>query len=78
VRRFGLIGGAVAGVVGWGLLVQPQAILLLLPTGLPLMLAVPLTVLTSRATIGQVLLAGRVLLTPEEQCVPAVLKFMQG
>ena len=78
VRRFGLIGGAVAGVVGWGLLVQPQAILLLLPTGLPLMLAVPLTVLTSRATIGQLLLASRVLLTPEEQCVPPVLKFIQG
>src|SRR5438132_7954292 len=38
-RRFGLIGAAAAAVGAWGLLVQPQAIVLLLPTGLPLLLA---------------------------------------
>jgi membrane glycosyltransferase len=56
--------------------VHPQAIVLLLPTGLPLLLAVPLTVLTSRSTLGQRLLANRLLLTPEEHSAPPVLKFM--
>jgi membrane glycosyltransferase len=76
--RFGWIGAAAAAVGAWGLLVHPQAIILLLPTGLPLLLAVPLTVLTSRSTLGQRLLASRLLLTPEEHSAPAVLQFIQG
>jgi membrane glycosyltransferase len=76
--RFGLVGTAAAALAGWGLLQQPDAVLLLLPTGLPLMLAVPLTVLTSRSTIGQRLLALRLLLTPEEHLVPTVLTFTRG
>ena len=75
-RRFGLIGAAAACVAGCGLLLQPQAILLLLPTGLPLLLAVPLTVLTSRSTLGRRLLASRLLLTPEEQPSSGLFKLM--
>jgi len=63
-RRFGLIGAAVAAVAGWGLLWAAAVHRVAVATGLPLMLAVPLVVLTSRATIGQLLLASRVLLTP--------------
>ncbi len=77
-RRFGLIGAAAAAAGTWGLLVEPQAIVLLLPTGLPLLLAVPLTVLTSRSSLGQRLLASGLLLTPEEHSAPVVLKFMQS
>ena len=77
-RRFGLVGVAAAGVGAWGSLAHPQALLLLLPTGLPLLLAVPLTVLTSRSTLGQRLLASRLLLTPEEHSAPAVLRFKQS
>jgi membrane glycosyltransferase len=77
-RRFGLIGAAAAAVAGCGLLVQPQAIVLLLPTGLPLLLAVPLTVLTSRLSLGQRLLAKRLLLTPEELSAPPVLRMLPG
>jgi membrane glycosyltransferase len=43
-----------------------------------LVLAVPLTVLTSRSTLGQRLLARRLLLTPEEHSAPAVLQFTRG
>jgi len=41
---------------------------------LPLLLAVPLTVLTSRSALGQRLLASRLLLIPEEHSAPAVLR----
>jgi membrane glycosyltransferase len=77
VRRFGLIGVAAAATAGWCALVQPQAILLLLPTGMPLLLAVPLAVLTSRCALGERLLARGLLLTPEEHSTPVVLKGLQ-
>jgi membrane glycosyltransferase len=44
------------------------------PMALPLMLAVPLTVLTSRSALGQRLLANRLLLIPEEHSAPQVLR----
>jgi membrane glycosyltransferase len=77
-RRFGLVGAAAAAVGAWGSLAHPQALLPLLPTGLPLLLAVPLTVLTSRSTLGQRLLASGLLMTPEEHTAPAVFRFMQS
>jgi len=55
-------------------LVQPMAIVWLTPMILPLLLAVPLAVLTGRATIGERLLARRLLLTPEEHDTPVVLR----
>jgi membrane glycosyltransferase len=74
LQRFGVISLAVAGLallVAW---LQPQATLWLMPMGLPLLLAVPLTVLTSRSALGQRLLASRLLLTPEEHTAPRVLR----
>jgi len=73
-HRFAALGVVVAGAAAWTLALQPQATLWLLPTGLPLLLAVPLVVLTSRPELGQRLLALGLLLTPEEHSVPPVLK----
>jgi membrane glycosyltransferase len=77
-RRFGVVGACVSGLAAWAAAAQPDALVLLLTTGLPLMLAVPLTVLTSRSTIGRRLLASRLLLTPEEHSVPAVLRLIRS
>jgi len=75
-HRFALMGTAVAAMVAWALVAQPQASLWLLPTGLPLMLAVPLVVLTSRPSLGQRLRSSGLLVTPEEHSVPRVLRFL--
>jgi membrane glycosyltransferase len=74
LRRFGPISLAVAAVATLLLVWQPQAALWLMPMGLPLLLAVPLIVLTSRSGLGQRLLANRLLLTPEEHSAPQVLR----
>ncbi|MGY4827526.1 glucans biosynthesis glucosyltransferase MdoH [Sphaerotilaceae bacterium SBD11-9] len=74
LRRFGPISVGVLGVASLLLWLQPQATLWLMPMGLPLLLAVPLTVLTSRSALGQRLLASRLLLTPEEHSAPHVLR----
>jgi membrane glycosyltransferase len=73
-ERFAGIGAVVllgAGVLAW---VAPSAALWLAPMGLPLLLAVPLTVLTSRSALGQRLLAQHLLMTPEEHAAPRVLR----
>jgi membrane glycosyltransferase len=72
--RFAAVGLTVALISVLAFLVQPMAILWLTPMILPLLLAVPLAVLTGRATIGERLLARRLLLTPEEHATPAVLQ----
>jgi len=77
-RRFGLVGAVVAVLSLWAYTVQPLAIVWLLPIVLPLLLAIPLAVVTGRASIGQRLLAGGLLLTPEEQGAPGVLQRAWG
>jgi membrane glycosyltransferase len=72
--RFGSTSLAVASIAALLLWLQPQATLWLAPMGLPLLLAVPLAVLTSRSALGQRLLANRLLLTPEEHSAPRVLR----
>lgn len=74
LQRFGLISSVVAAIAVGVLWLQPQASLWLAPMGLPLLLAVPLAVLTSRSALGQRLLANRLLLTPEEHSAPRVLR----
>lgn len=74
LQRFGLISSVVAAIAVAVLWLQPQASLWLAPMGLPLLLAVPLAVLTSRSALGQRLLANRLLLTPEEHSAPRVLR----
>jgi membrane glycosyltransferase len=73
-QRFALVSAAVAALAGCALVVQPQVLACLLPVGLPLLLSVPLTVFTSRSTLGRALRAQRLLLTPEEHRAPVVLR----
>jgi len=54
--------------------VRPDALLSLLPVAVPLLLAVPLTVLTSHVVLGDWLRARAALLIPEEARSPAVLR----
>jgi membrane glycosyltransferase len=74
VQRFGPATGVVAAGAAAVLALQPEITLWLAPMALPLLLAVPLAVLTSRSGLGQRLLANRLLMIPEEHSAPAVLR----
>jgi membrane glycosyltransferase len=54
--------------------IDPSALIWLMPVGLPLLLAIPLTVLTSQIQLGTALRQRRWLLIPEESWSPAVLR----
>ena len=54
--------------------VDPRALVWLTPVGLPLLLAIPVTVLTSQIGLGSALKAQGYLLIPEEARSPAVLR----
>jgi membrane glycosyltransferase len=73
-RRFAPILAAVTALVALTLAVDPGALLWLAPVALPLLLAIPLTVLTSRSDIGEALRARGALITPEEIAAPPVLR----
>ncbi|MBC7683445.1 MAG: glucans biosynthesis glucosyltransferase MdoH, partial [Ferruginibacter sp.] len=73
-HRFGPLGLAVASLLGAVAWFAPDSLLWLLPMGLPLLLAVPFTVLSSRVGLGQRLQTAGWLLVPEETRSPAVLK----
>jgi membrane glycosyltransferase len=73
-QRFGPIGLVALALVAALLWVEPRAALWLAPMGLPLILAVPVIVLTSRNALGQRALAHRLLMTPEEHSAPRVLR----
>ena len=55
-------------------LIDVSALVWLLPVGLPLLLSIPMTVVTSRVGLGEFMRAQRYLLIPEETKSPAVLK----
>jgi len=55
-------------------LIDPSALVWLLPVGLPLLLAIPMTVLTSQVGVGTAMRAHHYLLIPEETRSPAVLR----
>lgn len=55
-------------------LIDPSALIWLMPVGLPLLLAIPLTVLTSQIGMGTTLRDRGFLLIPEESRSPAVLR----
>lgn len=71
--HFGLIGMLVAGVMAWWLAGEPEGAWRMLPLALPLVLAVPMAVVTSRRTIGTAWRRRGWLLIPEESQPPAVL-----
>ncbi|MES2412525.1 MAG: glucans biosynthesis glucosyltransferase MdoH [Pseudomonadota bacterium] len=54
--------------------IDARALVWLLPVGLPLLLAIPMTVLTSKVGVGRAMRAQNFLLIPEETRSPAVLR----
>lgn len=74
LRRFAPMTGIIA-VLALGIAaIDAGALIWLLPVGLPLLLAIPLTVLTSQVGLGRALRANHYLLIPEESNSPAVLR----
>ena len=55
-------------------LIDTSALVWLLPVGLPLLLSIPMTVLTSKVGVGTAMRAQNYLLIPEETRSPAVLR----
>ncbi|MDP2820216.1 MAG: glucans biosynthesis glucosyltransferase MdoH [Polaromonas sp.] len=71
--RFAPMSGIIA-VLALGIAaIDVRALVWLLPVGLPLLLAIPMTVLTSRVGVGRSMRAKDYLLIPEETHSPAVL-----
>lgn len=65
----------VVGVLALGIaLIDASALMWLMPVGLPLLLAIPLTVMTSQLNLGSSLRDRGFLLIPEESRSPAVLR----
>ncbi|NDU92141.1 MAG: glucans biosynthesis glucosyltransferase MdoH [Ferrovum sp.] len=73
-RRFLPLVGPMAILMLCTFAINPHALLWLLPVGLPLLLAVPLAILTSQSRLGRQLRALRLMVTPEERRLPAVLQ----
>ena len=66
---------AVVAVLAAGIaLIDASALVWLLPVGLPLLLSIPMTVLTSKVGVGTAMRAQNYLLIPEETRSPAVLR----
>ena len=65
-----VVGALAVGVA----MIDPSALIWLMPVGLPLLLAIPLTVLTSQIALGTSLRDRGYLLIPEESRSPAVLR----
>ncbi|MFT3666391.1 glucans biosynthesis glucosyltransferase MdoH [Piscinibacter sp.] len=74
LRRFGPLSVFALALLASLALIEPRAALWLAPVVLPIALAVPFVVWTSRASLGCRALAHRLLMTPEEHCAPRVLR----
>ncbi|SDO04004.1 membrane glycosyltransferase [Rhodoferax sp. OV413] len=77
-KRFGPLGLGVLVLLGTVAWFSPATTLWLLPMGLPLLLAVPFTVLSSQGALGKRLQAHGWLLIPEETYSPSVLRQAWG
>ena len=74
MRRFAPVG-ALAGLLLLGALaIDGSMALWLSPVGIPLLLAIPMTVLTSQPRLGERIRASGLLLIPEESWTPSVLR----
>ena len=74
LQRFAPMSGIIA-VLALGIAaIDARALVWLLPVGLPLLLAIPMTVLTSRVGVGRAMRTKNYLLIPEETQSPAVLR----
>ncbi|KAI1692774.1 glucans biosynthesis glucosyltransferase H [Ditylenchus destructor] len=68
--RVSAITAVFAAVVGW---MSPSTLMWMAPIALPLLLAAPITVLSSRARLGERLRAAGLMVIPEESRTPTVL-----
>ena len=73
-RRFALPGAAAAGLLAGVSFVDSALGAWLLPMAMPLLMAMPLAVLTSQSGLGRSLLRRGVLVIPEESQTPEVLR----
>jgi membrane glycosyltransferase len=73
-QRFAPVSLGVVAITGAMSLVGSSAVLWMMPVGLPLVLAVPFTVLTGSTSVGARVRAARLLLVPEESASPQVLR----
>jgi len=73
-QRFMPLVGPMAILLLCTYAINAHALLWLLPVGLPLLLAIPLAILTSQSRLGRQLRALRLLVTPEERRLPTVLQ----
>ncbi|MFZ3082603.1 glucans biosynthesis glucosyltransferase MdoH [Rhodoferax ferrireducens] len=64
----------IAVLAGGVAMIDPLALVWLLPVGLPLLLSIPMTVATSRVGLGTAMRAQNYLLIPEETKSPTVLR----
>lgn len=68
------MSGVVVALAAGIALIDASALVWLLPVGLPLLLSIPMTVLTSKIGVGTAMRAQNYLLIPEETRSPAVLR----
>ena len=73
-NRLAPMSGLVAVLACGVALIDASALVWLMPVGLPLLLAIPMAVLTSRIDVGGVMRERHYLLIPEESRSPAVLR----
>jgi membrane glycosyltransferase len=73
-RNFGLIAAIVSVLMVAATAFAPETALWLAPVALPLLLAIPLSVMTSRPRFGQRVRSLNLLVTPEETSTPMVLR----
>ncbi|MFT4241667.1 MAG: glucans biosynthesis glucosyltransferase MdoH [Acidovorax sp.] len=74
LRQLAPMSAVIALLAAGVALIDASALLWLLPVGLPLALATPLAVFTSRTDLGRTLRERRLLLIPEESWSPPVLR----
>ena len=73
-QRFAPVSLVVATIAAAMSLAGSSAVLWMMPVGLPLVLAVPFTVLTGSTSLGERVRRARLLLVPEESSSPTVLR----
>jgi len=74
LRQLAPMSSVVVALAAGIALIDASALIWLLPVGLPLLLAIPMTVLTSQVGVGTAMRSQNYLLIPEETRSPAVLR----
>lgn len=74
LRQLAPMSAVIVALAAGIALIDASALVWLLPVGLPLLLSIPMTVLTSKVGVGTAMRAQNYLLIPEETRSPAVLR----